>query len=293
MIFILLVILFNVSPVEVSINEPINVVLEIPKNKPVDPALLKGKLLSSGHFMLVNQSQREAGENIRYEWTLEALSEGIFPLSLFKLQLDKDTVEYVPAFEIKVSPFKNPEILPPPPFLPVNPHLPPEISMQNQELMAKIEQNQPELNRLRINEKAFPWYALFMTLFALAAIPFILWFLDKRDKSRIPLSPEQSALGEIRLLEQQNIMEPEPIITRLSETLRFYMQRKYGLSSPHQTTEEFLVDKDYQTKLNPGQQDRLELFLKAADLVKFAGRKPSRREIQTAISFAKSFVSNK
>lgn len=289
---ILLAALFTVSPQVVEINEPITVMLEMPQDKKIDPALMKGKLLSSGHFMLVSESQMEQNGKIRYQWVLEALTPGVFPLSLYKIQVGQEPPEYLPAFEIEVKTFSNPENLPPPPFLPVNPQLPPEISAKNQKFLAAIEDRQPEVNRLRLNAKAFPWYALFLTLFALATLPFILWILDKRDKSRIPLSPEQAALGEIKLLEQQGFIEPEPLITGLSQTLRFYIQKKYGLSSPHQTTEEFLSSSAFQSKLDPSQKNLLALFLKAADLVKFAGRTPTHHEIQTAISFAKTFVSN-
>lgn len=288
MIFFLLAILFTVQPQIVDINQTVAVTLEIPSNQSVDAKLLKGKLLSSGDFMLVNEKLDELGDVKRFTWTLEPLRSGIFPLSLYKIEIDKMPY-FLPAYEIEVRQFNNPENLPPPPFLPLKPIIPPEMSLKNQELYAALEAKQPSFNKSLLTSKAFPWNTLFLTLAALCAIPLILWVLDWKDRHKSTLTPEEEALKEIQELNALNLKE-EPLINRLSQTVRYYIQNKYGISSPHLTTEEFLSESTGNAFIDEVKKDKLGLFLKAADQVKFGARKPSQHEIDTAIAFAKSFV---
>ncbi len=131
------------------------------------------------------------------------------------------------------------------------------------------------------------------------AIAFVLlllsgWTILRRRASRNPALPP----GEWALSELERIGLPidstekgiEQFYTRLSDVLRRYLELRYHLPAPEQTTTEFLEEMRRSPQLQPEQQAVLRQFLARCDLVKFARAQPSLEECRMTAETARAFV---
>jgi hypothetical protein len=109
-----------------------------------------------------------------------------------------------------------------------------------------------------------------------------------------PLTAEEWANQALSELLRQDLVAKglvKEFYVRLTGIVRSYIEKTTGLKAPEQTTEEFLEAlKDKQAAFPPDQTASLVRFLEAADLVKYAGRKPSAMQIDDAYARAKEFV---
>jgi hypothetical protein len=76
----------------------------------------------------------------------------------------------------------------------------------------------------------------------------------------------------------------------LSKIVRRYLEDHLGLRSPELTTEEFLEELSRSPDLVRSHRERLEGFLKTADLVKFAHMVPDASDVEDAIQAAQQFI---
>lgn len=274
----LLALIFTVSPTEISINEKITAAVE--SEKPLSIEALRGELLKTGDFLLIEEKVDTLKDKTRYEWKLEPLRSGTLPLSLNE---GGAFVVSVKAFE---SPARLPEISP----LPTDPHLPPDLSLENQALLAKIEQSQPARNRRLLNAKAFPWHELFFALAVIVGGFAWAWYLDWKERHTPPPTPEALALKALETLNQSQPTSFAERIGQTAEILRGYIQDKYRVMAPYLTTEEFLKASSLHPELSGEPRRQLGLFLSLADQVKFSGEPPSKADADTAFSFASAFI---
>ncbi len=86
-------------------------------------------------------------------------------------------------------------------------------------------------------------------------------------------------------MDQQAI---EPFYVRLSSILRQYIEWRFKLRAPEQTTEEFLALAS--GGLIVTHRDLLSTFLHQCDLVKFARHQPDRSDMQNAFDSAVAFI---
>jgi len=77
---------------------------------------------------------------------------------------------------------------------------------------------------------------------------------------------------------------------RVSDILRRYIEDRFGLHAPEQTTEEFLATLGSDATLAPGHKSLLKNFLQHCDLVKFAKHEPSTGDIQKTFDGCKNFI---
>jgi hypothetical protein len=86
------------------------------------------------------------------------------------------------------------------------------------------------------------------------------------------------ALAALEHVQHQDLMGQERIeefYVRVSAILRRYVELRFGLRAPEQTTEEFLVSALATGGLIAAHRDLLETFLQHCDLVKFARHRPT------------------
>lgn len=76
----------------------------------------------------------------------------------------------------------------------------------------------------------------------------------------------------------------------LSGIVRRYLEGRFGLHSPEQTTDEFLDSLASSPDLRRGHQDLLHEFLRGADLVKFAHELPDASGINISVGLAQRFL---
>jgi hypothetical protein len=77
---------------------------------------------------------------------------------------------------------------------------------------------------------------------------------------------------------------------RLTDIVRQYIERRFSIMAPEQTTDEFLAQARTSPVLSDEHKDALGGFLRSADMVKFAKYQPTADEAQHAFTGARSFV---
>jgi hypothetical protein len=129
---------------------------------------------------------------------------------------------------------------------------------------------------------------------ALAAAGVVLWRLRRRPGPEAPPpSPTEWALGQLDRLDQLNLPgqgEINRYFTLLSDTLRRYLELRFQLRAPRQTTAEFLQTPETTRQLSPAQQELLRDFLQRCDLAKFARAPASPEECRSAADLARLFI---
>ncbi|MSU31181.1 MAG: DUF4381 family protein [Pedosphaera sp.] len=120
----------------------------------------------------------------------------------------------------------------------------------------------------------------------IVAIPLLIlaaaWLRRRRKQALGTRELKESAVGRARkrLAEVLScIGEPDPFCTRLSEIIRVYLEERFGLQAPDQTTEEFLEGLKISSALDLRHKQLLEVFLTQCDWVKFAKGNPEKDEL--------------
>lgn len=90
-----------------------------------------------------------------------------------------------------------------------------------------------------------------------------------------------------KLVEQGRIKE---FYEKLSGCLRQYIENRFQLRAPEQTTEEFLEQLKTSDALKLEHKQELQKFLEHCDLVKFARYQPSNEQINESLTMAEAFV---
>jgi len=142
-----------------------------------------------------------------------------------------------------------------------------------------------------------PWLYFLMGVgaAALAFVGYWLWRLRKKRAEREAAKepPHQVAMRELQKLLEENLVEKgeaKLFYLRMSNILRRYIEGRFGLRAPEQTTEEFLDHLRRESVFADLQKELLEEFLRHCDLVKFAKHQPSRVEVDGAVNSCAQFI---
>ena len=141
-----------------------------------------------------------------------------------------------------------------------------------------------------------PWLEIGMVSTALVVLVsgFILW---RRRRRAVPAArrhtPEELAYLDLQALIQADLIAAGrygEFYVELTGIVRRYIERTTQVHAPELTTEEFLREMHDRKLFAADQQQRLQRFLEAADLIKFAARIPGTEEIERSFDTAKAFV---
>jgi hypothetical protein len=77
---------------------------------------------------------------------------------------------------------------------------------------------------------------------------------------------------------------------RVSNILRHYIEDRFSVRAPEQTTEEFLCELQYTDALGDSDKRHVGRFLEHCDLVKFARFSPETAQIQEAFNIVRDFI---
>ncbi len=130
------------------------------------------------------------------------------------------------------------------------------------------------------------WVWLWWTLGALA-VTTAVWLavrygLKRRARARAPeiaVPPDVRARNRLREA-LAFIHQPQPFCTRVSDTLRIYLEERFRFHAPDRTTEEFLDELQSSAMLSLEQKRSLGDFLVRCDLAKFARYVPGEPELR-------------
>ncbi len=109
------------------------------------------------------------------------------------------------------------------------------------------------------------------------------------------MTPRERALRELDDLLARNLPgrdRMKEFYLELTRVVRRYIERRHGLRAPRQTTEEFLAAASRHPAFTPETVSRLDAFLEAADLVKFAGVKATVEEAGAAAGKAREYLTS-
>jgi Domain of unknown function (DUF4381) len=137
-----------------------------------------------------------------------------------------------------------------------------------------------------------PWWPWLLTGLPLgAAAALVAWRWRRRP------APEPSASEHaLRDLEELSRLQPDTasavhgMYTRLSEVLRHYLEKRFGLPATQRTTTEFFAALAKASPLDESNQSILCEILKECDLAKFACLLPAKEECQRVLKQALEFV---
>ena len=139
------------------------------------------------------------------------------------------------------------------------------------------------------------WYS--MAVCAGIGLLGALWWCYWRRR-RVPAAPPRQpahlvALDALRRLQRDDLIgqqRVEEFYVRLSAIVRHYIEWRFGLRAPEQTTEEFLAVVLTTDELIVAHRDLLSTFLEHCDLVKFARHQPTAHDMQQALTSAHTFI---
>ncbi len=139
------------------------------------------------------------------------------------------------------------------------------------------------------------FYPAFMTMAGslLVAGGFFTYHLARRQKKKTAgLTPYEKAMEAILALNNGNLL-PEKSVDcspELSDILRSYLEKAFGLGTAAMTTEEFLCKAESSPVIPDSHKTALRDFLRYCDQVKFAGHESSPEEREHSFQIAQTII---
>ena len=115
----------------------------------------------------------------------------------------------------------------------------------------------------------------------------------RRQQITVPVPAHEWARRAIAALIGENLIATGRVQTfyyRISDIVRGYVERRFGVSAPEMTTEEFLVATASDSRFGERITAELNEFLSACDLVKYARQIPGVDEADAVLRAAGGFV---
>jgi hypothetical protein len=136
------------------------------------------------------------------------------------------------------------------------------------------------------------WVLVGLAIMA-AATPFAWRAYVAARARRLQQSAYEVARGELDHLLTEGLPDTkrmDAFYVQLSLIVRAYLENRFGLRSPELTTPEFLTEMGRSPDLARSHQQLLRDFLEQADLVKFAGLRPSQEAVSDSVASAERFL---
>lgn len=141
------------------------------------------------------------------------------------------------------------------------------------------------------------WIWIIIGCILLALVIIAVLIRKKKSKSmnreEVRLSAHEIAFRELESLAvpvQMDRAEIKLFYQKISDILRRYIENRFGVNAPEQTTEEFLAGMDSQNVIATVHKPLLRSFLAQCDLVKFAEHKPGKEDIDESFDRCRYFI---
>ncbi len=137
------------------------------------------------------------------------------------------------------------------------------------------------------------WIGIPLILVALI-VCLVRWWLGRVDTPvEDKRSPWEIAFADLEILKSKHLLETNHFreyYFTLSDILRNYIEKRFGLMAPERTTEEFIKLIRTQSIFSAEQQRLLHHFLQECDLVKFAKATPEFTQTNSGAERVRCFV---
>jgi hypothetical protein len=140
---------------------------------------------------------------------------------------------------------------------------------------------------------AWWWIVAACAAGAMAALAAVTLWRNRARRSAAPVPAHEWALAELESLERDALPESGQTHAhwvRLSDIVREYVERRFDLHAPDRTTPEFLDEARTSASISESHRALLAQFLRMADMVKFAGMRPTVADCRSALDTARLFV---
>ena len=296
----------------------VTITLNYPNGFSLDIKHLKKNLLQSSRDFLLKDEEMYSEETLddskkalKIEYFLEPLKKGSFLVSFyevffFKKEDPKERVEiFSPIRSIEVTlPEEELSNTPITDLLNLSEAIPIEISKVNQKNLLLDDnkwEKEAKKNEEFFRNRKFSWKLLFLLLVFGVALFFVgkwlkRFLFSKYKEQELLVDPEEKALQALEKVLKKKLPEKKKIdefYVEITSILRLFIEEKYCLNAPEQTTEEFLQNATKHAKFSKNKQEQLSDFLIQADLVKFAKMYPEILECEQAFSKSKDFILDK
>lgn len=127
------------------------------------------------------------------------------------------------------------------------------------------------------------WMWGLLALLVVAALVYWFWRRKQRGPVAPPAPPPMPPhiRAKLRLAEALTLIhDPKPFCISVSDAVRYYLEERFELRAPEQTTEEFLRELRRTDRLQPHHKESLGNFMGSCDLVKFAKYQPGEGELR-------------
>lgn len=143
---------------------------------------------------------------------------------------------------------------------------------------------------------ALLWWLIAAAIAVLVLMVFLLIRYRKTGSIllRKPLPPFIVALNKLKKLEQQKLLEKgktKEYYTRLSDIVRIYLNRQFGIKTLEKTTTEILDSMAALPEL-AAYEEAVKRIFETSDFVKFAKVNPSETENRMCLETAEKFIEN-
>lgn len=154
---------------------------------------------------------------------------------------------------------------------------------------------------LRLLEAPQPLPAIWWVVISLAVIALvwlILWRRSHANRTTVVTpaviqAAQEDALAELqKLLAMISVQNSRAYGIAVSGVIRRYIERRFAISAPRRSTEEFLLEAKSSSRLDERHQKHLGQFLGYCDFLKFARATASVPELQQIHDAAVRFVTD-
>jgi hypothetical protein len=138
-----------------------------------------------------------------------------------------------------------------------------------------------------------PWLIFTIACVALSLLGFVIWWFARRRPAAAgpPKLPREIALEELeRIRHEIERVSAYEFSIRVSDILRRYVTRQYGLPATRQTSIEFLTAFAKASPFSADEKSLLEDFLNRCDPIKFARYEATSADSQLLLDEAIRFV---
>lgn len=250
------------------------VTVVLPEGKAVTFPDIPGKL---GDITVSSHSPEETQltegiRRIEKRWTLDAMASGERTLPLLTVKVGEEETHTLPVLRFEARELTEAELAAVDRFAAATP---PSAVLERQ---------------------TNPWLVTGAIAAVVAAIVIGAYLYMKRRRTVEPEAirpPWEVALTRLAELEQRQLPQQgryEPFYVDLSAILRYYIEDRFHLRAPEQTTQEFLEAAAKSGQLTNEQQEVLGALLKHSDRVKFARYEPSQDDMGRSFAAVRWFV---
>ncbi len=142
-------------------------------------------------------------------------------------------------------------------------------------------------------EIQWAWIIGLCVLIAVMIVGAYRWWFHHPAEPVIVEAPHERALRELDELAARQLPNKGLVLdfyVLLSDAVRHYVEGRFGIHAPEQTTKEFLAAARHHPHIIDDHQRLLASFLRAADMVKYAAQRPGPNECDRGLDAARGFV---